>query len=214
MKVFFERSGLIFRRGYALIFAFVFLFYISLSALPAVLMESGHNTAGDLIYKGFHYFCHQYPWRSWFLGGKQSCYPLISDPDSSLLTIEEASGLPFSEIDSRKFYGTAEMGYKMAVCQRDTAIYAAMALFSLVFFLTGNRIPRISLKLWLAAGIFPIGIDGVWQLASQIIPAISFRESTPLLRTATGALFGFFTCWYLLPRLERSLQEGENNDRQ
>ena len=103
----------------------------------------------------------------------------------------------------------SRIGCLVPVCQRDAAIYGTMALFSLCFFLSRNRIRRVDWKLWLIAGVLPMGIDGIWQMVSQLIPGLPFRESTPFLRTLTGALFGFFTCWYLLPTLERSLREGE-----
>lgn len=207
MKQFIELSGRILRRGYALLFAFVFIFYIGMAALPALLMASGHDSEGKLIYRGFHFLCHQYPWRSWYLKGEQPYYPLISSEGSGIKSIEEASGMTLAEIHPRTFYGNPQMGYKMAVCQRDAAIYGTMALFSLCFFLSRNRIRRVDWKLWLIAGVLPMGVDGVWQLVSQLIPELPFRESTPFLRTLTGALFGFFTCWYLLPTLERSLRE-------
>ena len=209
MKQFIELSGRILRRGYALLFAFVFIFYIGMAAMPALLMTSGHGSAGKLIYRGFHFLCHQYPWRSWYLKGEQPYYPLISPEGSGIKTIEEASGMPLAEIHPRTFYGNPQMGYKMAVCQRDAAIYVTMALFSLFFFLSRNRIRRVNWKLWFIAGVLPMGVDGIWQMVSQLIPWLPFRESTPFLRTLTGALFGFFTCWYLLPTLERSLREGE-----
>ena len=207
MKQFIELSGRILRRGYALLFAFVFIFYIGMAALPALLMASGHDSEGKLIYRGFHFLCHQYPWRSWYLKGEQPYYPLISSEGSGIKSIEEASGMTLAEIHPRTFYGNPQMGYKMAVCQRDAAIYGTMALFSLCFFLSRNRIRRVDWKLWLIAGVLPMGVDGVWQLVSQLIPELPFRESTPFLRTLTGAFFGFFTCWYLLPTLERSLRE-------
>ena len=214
MKRAVDISGRLLRRGYALLFAFVFIFYLGMAVLPAFLMAEGKPNAGELVYRGFHFLCHQYPWRSWFIGGKQACYPLISSGQDDVLTFEEASGLPVSEISPRRFYGTAEMGYKMAVCQRDTAIYGAMAVFSLLFFLSRNRLARIDWRLWLIFGVLPMGIDGGWQMAAHVLPGMTFRESTPLLRTITGALFGFLTCWYLLPGLERTLNEGEKNDRQ
>ena len=209
MKQFIGLSGRILRRGYALLFAFVFIFYIGMAAMPALLMASGHDSAGKLIYRGFHFLCHQYPWRSWYLKGEQPYYPLISSEGSGIKSIEEASGMTLAEIHPRTFYGNPQMGYKMAVCQRDAAIYGTMALFSLCFFLSRNRIRRVDWKLWLIAGVMPMGVDGIWQMVSQLIPGLPFRESTPFLRTLTGALFGFFTCWYLLPTLEGSLREGE-----
>ena len=206
-------KGLI-RRGYALLFAFVFIFYIGMSVIPAVMMSNGKDGAAKIIYRGFHFLCHQYPWRSWFLKGEQPYYPLTASEGSTKLTFADASGLNMNEVDARSFYGTSRMGYKMAICQRDTAIYGAMAIFALIFFLSRNQIRCIHWKYWLSFGVLPIGLDGGTQLLSQLIPVIPFRESTPLLRTVTGALFGFFLCWFLLPKLEASLREGEKDDLQ
>ena len=177
-----------------------------MAALPAFLMNKGYTSSSLLIYRGFHFFCHQYPWRSWFIGGEQAHYPLYSSGDIGIKTITEASGMELEEIHPRIFYGTPEMGYKMAVCQRDTGIYGAMALFSLIFFLSGNRIRRVNWRFWLVFGVLPMAVDGLWQLFSQMLPGLPFRESTPFFRTLTGALFGIFTCWYLLPTLEKLLE--------
>ena len=104
-----------------------------------------------------------------------------------------------------------EMGYKMAVCERDTAIYAAMGIFCVLFFFSGNRFPPLKLWVYILLGLAPMAADGGSQLLSQVLPAVfPFRESTVLLRCVTGAFFGFFTCWYLFPKLERSLREGDN----
>ena len=129
-------------------------------------------------------------------------------------TFAEASGLNMNEVDARSFYGTPHMGYKMAICQRDTAIYGAMAIFALIFFLSRNQIRRMHWKYWLIFGVLPIGLDGGTQMLCHLIPGVPFRESTPLLRTVTGALFGFFLCRFLLPILEASLREGEKDDLQ
>ena len=199
------------RRGYALLFAFVFIFYIGMAILPTRLMSDGRRSAAGAIYQGFRFFCHQYPWRSWFLGGKQSYYPLYSHENTGLLTFEKAAGVSAAGLDFRHFYGTPEMGYKMAVCQRDLAIYSAMALFCLIFFLSQNCLQRVDWRIWLICGVLPMAVDGIWQLTSQLLPFLTFRESTPFVRTVTGALFGFFTCWYLLPTLEKTLREGAND---
>ena len=200
-----KRLDTLLRRGYALIFAFVFIFYIGMAVLAPVLMADGHETAGNSIYRGFRFFCHQYPWRAWFLRGDQPYYPLF--PESGLMSFEEASGFSKEDISPRSFYGTPEMGYKMAVCERDMGIYAAMGLFSLLFFFRKNSIPCLDLRIWLVLGVLPMALDGGYQLLSQLLPFIPFRESTPFQRTLTGALFGIFTCWYLLPMLEKSLDE-------
>ena len=36
---------------------------------------------------------------------------------------------------------------------------------------------------------------------------ISSHESTPLVRSITGILFGFFTGWYLYPAIEETFED-------
>lgn len=177
-------------------------------------MHENRQSAASFVYRGFRFLCHQYPWRSFFLYGEQPYYPLNPDPAGEILSYGEALGTAADEISPRDFYGTQEMGYKMAICQRDTAIYPAMALFCLIYFISGNRIPKLNWKLFALFGALPMGADGITQLLSHALPQVfPMRESNPLLRVTTGALFGFFFCWFLIPTLEQSLQEGEKNDR-
>ena len=115
-----------------------------------------------------------------------------------------------NRINPHDFYGTPEMGYKMAICQRDVAIYAAMALFCVIFAAAGCRIRKPKWPLPLLIGCLPIAVDGITQLLGRAFPGVfPARESDPLLRTVTGALFGFCLCWFLIPRLEESLRKGE-----
>jgi uncharacterized membrane protein len=62
--------------------------------------------------------------------------------------------------------------------------------------------------LYLLLGLGPIGLDGFSQLLSN--PPLSLwpaRESTPLFRTVTGALFGLMNGWLALPYLEEAMRE-------
>lgn len=210
MSRFSETFNRLIRRGYPLIFAFVFIFHVAFSAFPAYLMHRGRTDVAVLIYKYFRILCHQLPQRSYFLFGPQAYYPLSVSEGGELLSFEEAAGFAPDLAAGRAFYGTPEMGYKMAICQRDTAIYSAMALFSLIFMLTGNRVRRPHWAFPVLIGLLPMTLDGVSQLLGNTFPGVfPLRESTPLLRTVTGALFGFCLCWYLFPFLEQSLREGE-----
>ncbi len=201
------------RRGYALIFAFVFILHIALALLPAVLMNRGMERPAGWVYKYFRILCHQMPQRSWFLFGKQAWYPAVVPEGSDMLSFTGASGSTMDFLAGRNFYGTPEMGYKMAICQRDTAIYAAMAVFCVIFSLSGCRIPRPRWVLPFVIGVLPVAADGITQLLGNALPAVfPYRESTPLLRTVTGALFGFCLCWYLLPALEESLRQDQKTD--
>jgi uncharacterized membrane protein len=61
---------------------------------------------------------------------------------------------------------------------------------------------------WFILGILPIALDGGSQLISQIgLLSISARESTPLLRSLTGGLFGMVNVWMAYPHLEASMRE-------
>jgi uncharacterized membrane protein len=86
-----------------------------------------------------------------------------------------------------------------------------MLVAGLVFALLRRRMRPIPFWLWLVAGIFPIMIDGGTQiLAAMQLPWLKFlplRESTPLLRTLTGGLFGLANVWLAYPYLEESMAD-------
>jgi uncharacterized membrane protein len=59
-------------------------------------------------------------------------------------------------------------------------------------------------------GVLPMAIDGGTQFLSGFgltAPGSLVRESTPLLRTATGLLFGLLNVWLAYPYLEESMGE-------
>ena len=57
-------------------------------------------------------------------------------------------------------------------------------------------------------GLIPIGLDGVSQIVSQLPwDVIPIRESTPLLRTITGGLFGFTIAWFGYPVVEETMAD-------
>jgi len=113
---------------------------------------------------------------------------------------------------ARAFKGNEVVGYKIALCERDVAIYGAIIIFGLLFAITKRKIPPLHWAIWLIIAIGPIGLDGFSQLFSQLpIQAISnllpYRESTPFLRVFTGFMFGFGTAWFGLPYVEESMRE-------
>ena len=176
-------------------------------------MAAERTKEATLLYKYYRLMCHQIPSRCYFLYGAQTWYPLMSE-DGGRQSFDEAAGTDAGRGLDRSFYGNPQMGYKTAICQRDIAIYGGMALFCLLFCLTAMRIRPPKLILPVLIGVLPIAADGGTQLLGNVFPKVfPFRESDPLLRTVTGALFGFCLCWYLIPLLERSLQEKDKYDR-
>ena len=178
--------------------------YLLFAFLAPVLMEIGHPEASKIIYRAYSNLCHQYAYRSWFLFGEQAHYPLVrSDGLLSLFDYFDVSQ-QHPEF-SREIIGNERAGYKVAICQRDVALYAALLLSSIIFILTKKRIKRLPFSLWILLAVLPIGMDGLLQLASSSdIFSITY-ESTPLMRTITGTMFGLFSGWLLFPAIQQTI---------
>lgn len=204
-----EKLGQWFSRNYLSVLNLFVFIYVALPFLAPVLMNAGQPALARPIYSVYGAVCHQMAFRSWFLFGDQAVYPRAAAGLDELQSYGEATGLDESNsgsamLDARAFIGNELVGYKVAFCQRDVAIYGGILLFGLIFAASGRRIRSLHWLGWLAIGVAPIGIDGFSQLFSQI-PALDFipyRESTPLLRTITGAMFGITTAWFGIPLLE------------
>jgi uncharacterized membrane protein len=204
-----------FANHYILVLNLIVLIYVGLPFLAPVLMAAGLNRPAGVIYKVYSATCHQFAYRSWFLFGDQAAYPREAAHVANLVPYGVATGL--SEEDqfaSREFLGNPTIGYKVALCQRDVAIYGGILAFGLLFSLTGRRMKSLPWYLWIIFGMLPIAMDGLSQLLSQpplnafISPELlSFRESTPFLRTLTGFLFGFTTAWFGYPLVEETMAD-------
>ncbi len=191
----------------------VFAFYLGLPVLAPVLMKTGASLPANVIYTAYSPLCHQLGFRSFFLFGEQPYYPRAAAGIAGVATFGQASGIDENDLlAARAFKGNSQMGYKIALCERDVAIYGAIILFGIIYAITKRRIPPLHWAIWLIFAIGPIGLDGFSQLFSQLpIPAITnilpYRESTPFLRLLTGFLFGFGTAWFGLPYVEESMRE-------
>ena len=183
------------------------LIYLGLPFLAPVLMSAGYTRPATTIYRFYGLVCHQLAFRSWFIFGDQAAYPREAADVAGLVPFGIATGLgEDEELAARAYIGEPGIGYKVALCERDVAIYGGILLFGLLFSLTGRKIKPLPWYLWLLVGMMPIAIDGFSQLLSQ--PPLNFfpyRESTPLFRSITGFLFGFTTAWFGFPIVEESM---------
>ncbi|MCD6401546.1 MAG: DUF2085 domain-containing protein [Anaerolineales bacterium] len=197
---------------YMLVFNLLVLLYVGLPFLAPVLVKQGARTPAMVIYHVYGGLCHQLAFRSWFLFGEQLAYPRAAADVEGLITFGEATGMDENDIwGARKFIGNDIVGYKVALCERDVAIYSGILIFGLLFSLTGRKIKSLNIILWILIGLMPIGIDGVSQIVSQLpFGVLPYRESTPLLRTITGFLFGFSTAWFGYPLIEETMQDARN----
>ncbi|MGD8243815.1 MAG: DUF2085 domain-containing protein [Anaerolineae bacterium] len=181
--------------------------YVGLPFLAPVLMHFGAERGAWLIYTIYRPLCHQLPQRSWFLFGRQLAYRL---PELMELAGDAVTG-PFSN----SFIGNETVGYKVAFCQRDTAIYGAIFLFGLLFGVLRQRWNVRPLPWWayILLGLVPMGLDGGYQLLSYLVPLVLPRislqpyETTPLMRVITGLSFGWATVWLAYPYVQESMDD-------
>jgi uncharacterized membrane protein len=174
------------------------LLYSFLPILAPLLKAAGFDRLAQVLYVPYKGLCHTYGFRSFFLFGDQAVYSRSEFEQKTGLDTKTTAGL----FGARDFQGNADTGYKVAICQRDLAIYPAMALGGIIFGLSRKRLRGMPWWLFILLGIAPIGFDGFSQLLSQPpLALIPYRESVWQLRVLTGALFGFSVAWLLFPLL-------------
>jgi uncharacterized membrane protein len=145
-----------------------------------VLALGGFAPLSEAIYDFYALICHQWAFRSFFLFGSQGVYA--------------REQLELLGLDPYRFVGHDELGWKLALCERDMAIYSGL-LASGVWFarMQAREIKPLGLAPYAVLAL-PIAIDGLSQLGG-------FRESTWELRVLTGLIFGLASGWLLYPRI-------------
>jgi uncharacterized membrane protein len=175
----------------------VFIF-VALPFLAPLLAEAGYTRPALWIYAAYRITCHQLPQRSFFLGGPQPVY--------SLAEVQAVTGVDSLYALMHRPLVNSVLGSQTAFCQRDIAIYGSVLLAGLVFGLLRHRLRPLPFFVFLLF-LIPIGVDGLTQLLGGIVPFLPPRESTWLLRTVTGALFGIGGVWLVYPRIEIGMRE-------
>lgn len=203
--------------------------YAALPYVTPTLMKLGLTEPARVLYTLYSPFCHQFAFRSFFLFGAQVAYPRASTGtelvpyESYVSTLPEfapnrqtvwgpvgdvyAFG-PGFQWASREFVGNERMGYKLTLCERDISIYTAIFVGAVGYGFVRRRLRPVPLALYILLGIAPIALDGVSQLLGY--PPFNLwppRETTPIFRVLTGALFGLMNVWLAFPHLEASMRE-------
>jgi uncharacterized membrane protein len=164
--------------------------FIALPFLAPALLAAGFDGLANLIYVAYSAVCHQWAFRSYFLFGPELTY------DHATLAGLIGAGGPF------RYVGSPELGYKVAFCERDVAIYLAVLLAGLAYGWrrgpSPGNIDGLSFRMY-ALLILPMALDGFSQL-------FGWRESDVLLRTLTGGLFGAASVWLIYPRVDAILE--------
>ncbi|MDE0429288.1 MAG: DUF2085 domain-containing protein [Caldilineaceae bacterium] len=179
-------------RHWLALFNSVVAVYLLLPVVAPALASAGLAAQASLIYSAYSVTCHQLPDRSYFLFGERPLYSLAALQAEGL---KEDAGL----FQRRRFRGNEASGYKIAICQRDVAIYGSVVLAGLLFGLLRGRVRSPSLKIYLLL-LVPMALDGLSQL-------VGLRESNWWLRTVTGGLFGGASVWLAYPYLDAAMRD-------
>ena len=205
-----NRGVQFFTRHWLAAFSLIVFIYAGLPFMAPTLMKVGATGPARVIYTIYSPFCHQFAFRSFFLYGPQAAYPReLAGTD--LVSYGQATSMDEQDvIAARRYIGDERVGYKTALCERDIGIYVGILIAGLVYGFIRNRrsVKPLPLKFWFLLGIVPIALDGGTQLISQLgILPFPPRESTPLLRTATGLLFGAMNVWMAYPHVDQAMKD-------
>jgi uncharacterized membrane protein len=203
-----DRGILAFARHWLLAFNLFVFFYVGLPFLAPVLEKAGLHRPARVLYLTYSPLCHQLGYRSVFLFGERTTYPRD--------IFQQYTGIdPDNLLAARNFVGNAQMGYKVALCERDVAIYGAIFLSGVVFGVpfVRRRLRPLHWLGWVLLGLAPIALDGFSQLFSNfpynslpLLDLLPQRESTLFLRILTGGLFGLMNVWLAYPYVEESMR--------
>ncbi len=165
--------------------ALVALYVFGAFVAPALAAAGIEGPAGAL-YDFYRQMCHEWAFRTFFILGPQ---PVVSRAQLEALGVD-----PFT------FIGNASVGWKMAFCERDLALFLGMRGFGLLYAWRWRALGMraLSYRLYVLLCV-PMAIDGFTQL-------FGWRESTWELRVATGLLFGVASAWLLYPRFGLTLE--------
>jgi uncharacterized membrane protein len=88
-----------------------------------ILTVLGWRGAADALYATYHFACHQWAFRSFFLFA----------PGQPPLAVYSQQRLADLGTDPFSFIGSPDLGWKMAFCERDLAIYIALLAAGLYY---------------------------------------------------------------------------------
>jgi uncharacterized membrane protein len=168
-------------RNWLLAFSLGWGLFIGLPWLAPVFMKVGWTSIGNALYWLYALECHQLPQRTYFLFGSKLTYSL-----AEIQAIWQTTNNPLL---LRQFIGNAQMGWKVAWCERTIWMYGSIWVCPWVYKLVRQRLP--TLPRWgLAWLLVPIIIDGGTHFLSDLAGiGNGFRDNNAWLAALTGQVF-------------------------
>ncbi|MFN2290996.1 MAG: hypothetical protein ACK2UC_07395 [Anaerolineae bacterium] len=195
--------------------------FIGGTLLPPVLMQLGWEGPGRIFYALYGLNCHQLPERSYFLFG----------PDGiNTYSMDRVLSWGADPDNLRRFVGNPQVGFKLGMAQRNTAIYSTFLLAGLTYGLVRSRFSGLRWPVFLLLAL-PMVLDGGSHMVSEVtglgfrapnswlavltgqaLPQTFYAGTTAgslnwLMRTLTGVLFAIGCVGFGYPYLQRGFAE-------
>lgn len=151
--------------------------FAGLGWLAPMLLAAGFEAPARVLYFLYGLTCHQFAQRSYFLFGRQAMYSL--DQLGQFVSTTDAVAL-------RNFWGTPELGYKVAYSDRMVSLYGAIFVGGLLYALARRRVRPLRLKVFFALAVVPMSLDGFSHLISDLT-GWGFRDTNAWLAWLTGS---------------------------
>lgn len=192
----------------------IFLCIYLLGAFTGPLLQKfGHPELGQKVTAIYRVFCHQRVERSMFILGQEGLIRFYSLDELEAKGVIPAEN-PYvpkalsTSIYGHPYVGNDQVGYKVALCIRDLAIYVALVAFGLIYILkyriSGKDLPYTFKWGLILALMLPMMLDGGFQLIAEIfdlswVPDAYFASIWK--RIITGGLFGVGFGMLIFPNL-------------
>jgi uncharacterized membrane protein len=175
-----------FTRHWLGVFLVVYGVFNLLPFLAPVFMHWGWTAAGNAIYDGYAFLCHQMAQRSFFFFGSKIMY------NANELPLQLTGSPGTDTLLLREFRGNEVMGWKVAWSDRMVALYGGIWLAGALYFMLSHfrRIRPIS---WWIVGllIMPMILDGGAHMISDTTSGLfeGFRYRNEWLAALTAHTF-------------------------
>jgi len=164
--------------------------YVFVPVLAPVFMNAGWTFPAKVIYTLYRPACHQRPTRSYFIGGPEAVY-----------SPEELAAAGVNIDPFARDIGNDQVGWKVAFCERDVAIYGAIFFTGLAYGLVRKRLRGWRMRFrYFILFLIPTAVDGTLQL-------FGLYESTWVLRTITGVIMGVGAVLFAYPYVEEGFAD-------
>ena len=191
--------------------------FLMLALLAPALMSQGYTGVGQRVYRFLAPHDHQLPQRAYFLFGQNGGVQSYS--------LEQVLAQGADPTNLRAFTGNPQIGYKMGLNHRMTAIFTGIVIGGFIWIFGGGR-PQLKL-IWFIIMTLPLLIDGFSHRSSELsgtgfrnanlwaatltggtLPPTFYSGTTIgslnwLLRTVTGLIFGLGLVWFLFTFFDR-----------